>query len=615
MKRLVLIVARRPAHVLWTTLACGLIASAALAGGFGTRPQKPRPPEPSTLDGSQEAAEERAREEADKTKRLFGIWPRKKKADSEPASSEPVLAPDSQPDEDPQPAVESPREEKTRVREGSGYPGTRPKLTPAPGPSTGVPIVTAAPVELWEIDRRTAAPQMGTGGLDPFTALSDDIRAAGLATNDPPLPEGTTVRNGFYFTGDGRVLPECALRISRRDQVQRIEAGRVRPRPYTDEFWVGPEDCSALAWIIRDERDLLIQIDVRDDLLVTVPVEDALTVNDAVEIFLDIRGGDRGTAKYGKGVLHALLAPTRGGVVDVRYGALEQAVSGLHARWRQTPGGYRMMVRVPLQALGWKHGHVASGFSFDLALRDSDSMGALDTLLTWSGTNRNADDARRFGRLRAIRRGAYLDSIPRDGRVPAQAVLRAETRFHVRGGGPGGGTWGAAEDCSAVAWMVRSDKGLLVTIDVTDDIVETSALNPWERDGVELFFDVRPEHDRGKAAHGPGVFQLICAALSEDGAIEPQFGGDPMVTAVEGVTAECRLKRGGYVIEVAVPFSGLKANHVVPGEHFNFDFVVNDADSPSGRDSMLCWSGDGDNWRNASAFGRFEPLRMTGARE
>jgi hypothetical protein len=362
--------------------------------------------------------------------------------------------------------------------------------------------------------------------------------------------------------------------------------------------------------MIRDDRDMVVQIDVSDDVFVSLPMEDALTVSDAVELFLDVRGGDRGSAKYVKGVMHILLVPTRGGNVHVRYGALEQAISGLQARWRQTEGGYRMLVRIPVQNMGWKHGYPASAFSFDWAVRDSDSMGALDTLMTWSGTHANADDARRFGKLRAIRRGVYLTSAPADGRVPSFAVMRAETRFHVRGGGPGGGSWGAPEDCSAAAWVVRNEDGFAVTIDVTDDIVETSALNPWERDGVELFFDMRPNHSRGKAGYGPGVFQLICAVLSEGGAIEPQFGGDPMVTSVSGVTAKCRLRRNGYTIEVFVPAAGLRENHMIPGERFNFDFVVNDADSPRGRDTLLCWSGDGENWRNAAAFGRFEPARI-----
>jgi hypothetical protein len=472
-----------------------------------------------------------------------------------------------------------------------------------------VPFMTASPGELWEIDQNDASAQTGSGGLDPVTVLPAEILINGITTNDT-LPAGTTVRNGFYFMGPGRVLPECALRVSRRDQIQRIDAGRQRSRAYTDEYWVGPEDCSALAWIIRDERDLVVQVDVMDDVFVTMPTEDALTVSDGVELFLDVRGGDRGSARYAKGVMHILLVPMRGGAAHVRYGTLAQAISGLQARWRTTPRGYRMLVRIPLQSLSWTHGLPSSAFSFDWAVRDSDSMGALDTLMTWSGTDANADDARRFGRLRATRRAVYLSAQPADGRVPAYAVMHAATRFHVRGGGPGGGSWGAAEDCSAAAWMVRNEDGFAVTIKVTDDIVETSALNPWERDGVELFFDMRPDHLRGTAAHGPGVFQLICAAVADGGSLEPQFGGDQMVTSVAGVTAQCRRNRNGYTMEVFVPIAGLKENHMVPGRKFNFDFVVNDADSSRGRDTLLCWAGDGENWRNASAFGRFEPARM-----
>jgi hypothetical protein len=61
-------------------------------------------------------------------------------------------------------------------------------------------------------------------------------------------------------------------------------------------------------------------------------------------------------------------------------------------------------------------------------------------------------------------------------------------------------------------------------------------------------------------------------------------------------------------MDAFIPFKGLKVNHLSPGETFNFDFVVNDADNSKGRDSCLTWSGWLLNYQNPSSYARMELL-------
>lgn len=489
-----------------------------------------------------------------------------------------------------------------------------------PGSKRAAPPVKPRPARenqslalLWELDRSKVTPHTGAGGLDPARRVPDELLKLGIETNGY-LPPNPVFQNGLYFNGPGRILPECAMRISSAGQVRNATSQKRQPETYRNRFWTGPDDCSGLAWIVRDERDLIITVDVRDDMFNALPAESAFLVSDAVELFLDIRRGDRGKAAFEKGVVHMLLVPQRSGRVYVRFGAVEQKIAGVFAHAGMLRDGYRIFIRIPLQELSWKHGFLGSEFNFDWAIRDSDTMGELDTLMVWSGDEHNAHDARLFGRMRALRRGYYLAGTASSGSGPpdGRAILSTATRFHVRGGGPGGGTWDGREDCSAVCWVRRGDDRFDVTIDVRDDVLEVSAVNPWERDGVELFFDVRPDDERGRSSYAKGVFQLICAAAAEDGTLTPRFGGDPMLTSVPRVSVTFKRTARGYRIDVGIPFKGLEENHMAPGEQFNFDFIVNDADSPRGRDTILAWSGDGNNWQNATAFGRMSPLPEQG---
>ena len=46
---------------------------------------------------------------------------------------------------------------------------------------------------------------------------------------------------------------------------------------------------------------------------------------------------------------------------------------------------------------------------------------------------------------------------------------------------------------------------------------------------------------------------------------------------------------------------------MLPGEFFNFDVMIDDSDSPEGRDTIHCWAGFHRNYCNTASFGRMAP--------
>ena len=180
----------------------------------------------------------------------------------------------------------------------------------------------------------------------------------------------------------------------------------------------------------------------------------------------------------------------------------------------------------------------------------------------------------------------------RDGRPPTDAArLRAAFSFQAR---PAAGKWGGPADCSAGAWVRRETDGLRVRVEVTDDVLVPTGPQPWVRDSVELFLDLRPANVRtpGRTA---GAFQLIAV---------PDLGGadggtlhhylTPLTGEIPGATLRSgrQAAGSGYWVEVWLPVAGLRAAGLgEPGETIAFDYYVNDADAPGVVKSRLVYSG------------------------
>lgn len=169
--------------------------------------------------------------------------------------------------------------------------------------------------------------------------------------------------------------------------------------------------------------------------------------------------------------------------------------------------------------------------------------------------------------------------------------------------------WTDTSDCSGKVYINNPGNGLLITVEVTDDSVRTGNEASYQNDGIELYFDLRPERLRNRNLYEKGVFQaVIIPQPGEKNKAPISWYPEFYNSEVTGATAFTQLLPTGYIIQVFLPFSSLKMNHYWPRENFSFDIGINDADILN-RESQMMWKGKSDNWDNPS---NFEPLTLPG---
>jgi hypothetical protein len=154
----------------------------------------------------------------------------------------------------------------------------------------------------------------------------------------------------------------------------------------------------------------------------------------------------------------------------------------------------------------------------------------------------------------------------------------------------GASEWKGVDDCSATATLKKIDGNLVVSVDVTDDYICKKGYEPYEKDSVELYFDLRPGKERGQSYYARGVFQMIIDLPKEDGKAKIYWyqgeGEDPSI-AIPGTTAMYVKTKNGYNIIVTIPLKGIAEKHYPVGDTINFAFGVNDIDKNGIRTQMM----------------------------
>ncbi|HCE46094.1 MAG TPA: hypothetical protein DET40_21325 [Lentisphaeria bacterium] len=168
--------------------------------------------------------------------------------------------------------------------------------------------------------------------------------------------------------------------------------------------------------------------------------------------------------------------------------------------------------------------------------------------------------------------------------------------------------WTGPKDCSAEGIIGMDDNGITVTVDVRDDSLVACYDTLYDDDGLDLYFDFRPE-DKRNDTYEKGVFQITAVPFFYDAAPNSfKFfkGGKDYDSSVKGVTIKSApLGDKGYRMQVFIPFEGLAVAHFLPKDSFKFDLAVNDADE-EGRDHQIMWHGTTNNWNTPRNFGEIK---------
>ncbi|MCF8380368.1 MAG: sulfatase-like hydrolase/transferase [Bacteroidales bacterium] len=166
--------------------------------------------------------------------------------------------------------------------------------------------------------------------------------------------------------------------------------------------------------------------------------------------------------------------------------------------------------------------------------------------------------------------------------------------------------WSGPDDCSSVAYLNKTPAGLLFTIEVFDDSIKTGNPASYMNDGVELYFDMRPPRLRERNIYQSGVFQAVILPEPGKKQMAPiEWFPSSYQTGIPGTRAYTELREKGYVVQVTIPYTGLKRNHFWPRTTFYMDVAINDADTGA-RESQIMWRGKNDNWNKPHNFAQVQ---------
>jgi hypothetical protein len=143
---------------------------------------------------------------------------------------------------------------------------------------------------------------------------------------------------------------------------------------------------------------------------------------------------------------------------------------------------------------------------------------------------------------------------------------------------------------------VWDDDNLYVAIRVTDSkVCSVQGTASWQLDSAEIYLD--PQNNR-RATYDEWDVQMILKYVDID---EVEYGTNTV--NFPGAEVRGRETVSGYIIEAAIPWSGLNVDPTV-GTMIGFDIGVNDDDGAcASRDGELRWAGDENDYQSTAAFG------------
>lgn len=233
------------------------------------------------------------------------------------------------------------------------------------------------------------------------------------------------------------------------------------------------------------------------------------------------------------------------------------------------------------------------------------------TTLSWPGrepfTREDRVELVPIGTLARVAPMTLDGTLEKWATIPAMEINRAKQIF------TGEENWGGQDESSAKVRVATDGDNLYVGVEVTDDDVLTDSKVPWEGDGIELFWDARPEKDRtSKLLAGTGQFGL-CPG-KDDAAAGPgtfiayhQFGQ----AVPKSVTTAYRRTPTGYFIEMKLPTTalGLKEGDKIGDVGIDLALDDKDAQGPLAAQTRLSLTGHGDSWQLCSHFIRLRAAK------
>ena len=165
--------------------------------------------------------------------------------------------------------------------------------------------------------------------------------------------------------------------------------------------------------------------------------------------------------------------------------------------------------------------------------------------------------------------------------------------------------------------FAHDSQALYAAVQVADPSIVPGVDQIYNGDAVEFFFDFRPvttsgeTHQLGDSLYTDGCYQIMVSAPVDGQPLRQQagtLGGVP----IGPYDVAAKTVSGGYAVELRIPFkslAGVDAQRMT--QPFGFDVSIDDVDAlPDGGNSprrSFAWSGNSNQWQDASSFGVADP--------
>jgi len=225
-----------------------------------------------------------------------------------------------------------------------------------------------------------------------------EVRIGELAL--PGLVAGSAVLAVPVGTGPRQVRVDGQLSEWPAEQALAIED----PARVVQGECGGVADASARFWLASDGEALFLAMAVRDDWVGNLRRYSEPWNGDAVELFLDLRKGDRlGQAEHGDGVYQFFLVPPDAKTPDATWRLWQPKspfASVLTLAGGRSDGGYTLETRIPWASFGPHAPQPGQSVGVDVCLDDADAATPVrrEAQLAWAGSVRNHVDASGFAR-------------------------------------------------------------------------------------------------------------------------------------------------------------------------------------------------------------------------
>jgi len=158
---------------------------------------------------------------------------------------------------------------------------------------------------------------------------------------------------------------------------------------------------------------------------------------------------------------------------------------------------------------------------------------------------------------------------------PPSAYLVASTADTVLRSTP------TPSDLTGWLWAAWDGDYLYFAVHVVDDVVvDNNSVDVWRDDGVEIAVNGSPNNQAGHDFH---QITLVADGRTTD------FGGSQPLPP--GTLHAVRHVPGGYVAELALPWSALGISAPSAGQQLHFTWGIHDDDNGGDWDSYLIWAG------------------------